>query len=79
MTVRCWAVGPQGSNNGEFRMAQMVPSSSSGNVGGGGGGGGSSLGGGGFNSSIDGPVPTGYAVDYSIAQGLCVQNVQPHP
>jgi hypothetical protein len=71
VTVRCWAVGPQGSNNGEFRMAQMVPSSSSGNVGGGGGGS--------FNSSIDGPVPTGYAVDYSIAQGLCVQNVQPHP
>lgn len=28
--------------------------------------------------SIDGPVPIGFAVDYSISQGLCVDNVQAH-
>ena len=53
-------------------MAQMVVSHGS-NTGGGGGGG--PGGGGGFNTGIDGPVPTGYAIDYSIAQGLCVENV----
>lgn len=43
-----------------------------GNIDGGGGEGGMSV-------SIDGPVPIGFAVDYSIAQGLCVENVQAHP
>ncbi|KAL4538600.1 hypothetical protein Ndes2526B_g03104 [Nannochloris sp. 'desiccata'] len=72
VALRCWALGPQGSNNGKFRMTQMASSTIDGcNIGGHGGG---------MSSNIDdGPVPTGFAVDYSIAQGLCVENVQAHP
>ncbi len=72
MTVRCWALGPQGSTGGKFRMAQTVLT---GDGGGFSGVGGSS----GLSSGIDGPVPTGFGIDYSIAQGLRVENVQLHP
>lgn len=44
-----------------------------------GSGGGGGTGADGINVSIEGPVPIGFAVDYSTAQGLCVENVQAHP